>query len=324
MSSRAEMADHIGGLMDGTLDGPKAQQFLTEHSIASLTPASLAGAVDAVMARALPFPEFTDAIDCCGTGGDGLSTYNISTATALVIASAGIRVAKHGNRAVSSTSGSADVLQALGVKLDLTAEQSADLLRTTNICFLFAPQFHPGFARIAPLRKAIGTRTIFNILGPLCNPARVRKQLIGVFDRSLCMLIAEASQLLERECVIVAHGARGEDELSIIGESHLCALHEGYVAEGSFFPHDVGLNVAAPNALVGGDATYNAQALRAALEGTPSAYADAIMLNAAAGFIVAGTVSTLTEGIALARQQIHTGAALNTLEALITASHSYV
>ena len=324
MSARAQMAEQMDALFDGTLAGDDAIAFIAAQDIPSLTPEKLAGAVDAVMARAVAFPAFPHAIDCCGTGGDGLFTYNISTTAAFVLASHGVMVAKHGNRAISSISGSADVLQALGVNIDVSITHAEQLLRTTNLCFLFAPQFHPSFAKVLPYRKAIQKRTIFNILGPLCNPAHVQRQVIGVFDRSLLSLLAETAQVLGRECLITVHGAHGEDELSITGESFITALHEGYVAEGSFFPHDVGLNVADPSQLTGGDTAVNAQALKAVLEGKQSAYADAVALNAAAGFIVAGVAETITDGIAIARQQLHSGAALHTLNHFITESNYHV
>lgn len=321
MSTRAQMADAIGALLDGTLTGDAATRFLTEHDLSRITAHDLAGAADAVMARALPFPEFPDAIDCCGTGGDNRATYNISTAAAIVAAARGVTIAKHGNRAVSSKSGSADVLEALGVNTAISNERAAEMLGSIGISFLFAPNFHPGFARVAPIRKAIGRRTIFNLLGPLCNPALVKRQLIGVFAPEYCALVAETAQLLGRTQVMVVHGEDGTDELSITGPTHTAQLQGGSITYASIRPQDAGLVPQEGRALIGGDARQNALAMLDLFAGIESPYMDAVLLNAAALLMLAGKAASLNDGITLARSSIIRGDAQRKLEELIEASH---
>ncbi|MDX2094605.1 MAG: anthranilate phosphoribosyltransferase [Alphaproteobacteria bacterium] len=320
MTRRADIEAHIGALLDGTLSGDEAVRYLGALDISRLNPEQLAGAVDAVMARAKPFPVYEDAIDCCGTGGDGRATYNISTAAALVVAARGVKVAKHGNRAVTSKSGSADVLEALGMYTNITSEHAAKIMDEIGICFLYAPTFHPGFARVAPLRKAIGRRTIFNLLGPLCNPARVKRQLIGVFAAEYSSLMAETAQLLGRTHVMVVHGEDGTDEFSITGNTHVSYLQDGTIRYASIRPQDAGLSPHEGRTLIGGDATQNARALRDVLDGIESPYADAVLLNAAAMLMLADKAPTLYEGVALARSSIARGEARQKLEALIEAS----
>lgn len=320
MTRRAEMEEQIGALLDGTLAGDAAIAYLSGLDISRLNAAQLAGAVDAVMARAAPFPTYDDAVDCCGTGGDGRATYNISTAAAFVVAARGVKVAKHGNRAVTSQSGSADVLEALGMYTNLSPGQTAKIMDTLGICFLYAPTFHPGFARVAPLRKAIGRRTIFNLIGPLCNPARVKRQLIGVFAAEYGALMAETAQLLGRTHVMAVHGEDGTDEFSITGNTHVSHLQDGTIRYASIRPADAGLSPHDGRALIGGNATQNARALRDVLDGIESPYADAVLLNAAAMLMLADKAPTLHEGVALARSAIARGEARRLLDALIEAS----
>jgi anthranilate phosphoribosyltransferase len=322
MTVRSDMEASIGALLDGTLTGEEAVRFLTRHDITMLTSHALAGAVDAVMARAVPFPAFPDALDCCGTGGDGRSTYNISTAAAIVAAARGVTVAKHGNRAVTSQSGSADVLEALGVNTDITPARAAVMLNEIGITFLFAQNFHPGFARVAPLRKAIGRRTIFNLLGPLCNPARVQRQLIGVFAPEYCSLMAETAQLLGHTHVMAVHGEDGTDELSIAGTTHVVELSNNEITYSAIRPQDAQLQLQPGRALVGGSAAQNARALRDVLAGQASPYADAVAFNAAALLVIAGKATTLHEGVILARSTLARGEARRKLEQLIEESHA--
>jgi anthranilate phosphoribosyltransferase len=275
MSQRADMEGHIGALLDGAMAEEAAKEYLSALDITRLNAHQLAGAVDAVMARARPFAAHPAALDCCGTGGDGRATYNISTAAAFVVAARGVQVAKHGNRAITSQSGSADVLEALGMNTNMTPDAAAKTLDEIGICFLFAPSFHPGFARVAGIRKAIGRRTIFNLLGPLCNPARVKRQLIGVFAPEYCGLVAETLQLLGHTHAMVVHGDDGTDELSITGNTHVAHLAEGAIRYATIRPQDAGLPTHEGRALVGGVATQNARALRDVLDGLESPYADA-------------------------------------------------
>jgi anthranilate phosphoribosyltransferase len=314
------METQIGALLDGTFAGDEATRWLAALDISRLTPHQLAGAVDAVMARAVPFTEYPDALDCCGTGGDGRNTYNISTAAAFIVAARGVKIAKHGNRAVTSKAGSADVLEALGVYTSITAPHTERVMEQVGLCFLFAPTFHPGFARVAPMRRTIGHRTIFNLLGPLCNPAHVKRQLIGVFAPEYCALLAETCQLLGRTHVMVVHGDDGTDEFSITGNTHVSHLQDGKIRYASIRPQDAGLSPHPGRALIGGSAKQNAQALLDVLRGVESPYADAVLLNAAAMLMIADKAPTLYEGVALAKSTTARGEALKKLQQLVEAS----
>lgn len=322
MSLRHATQQLIGDLLDGALVGGAAIAKLSALDIEQLLPSQLAGAVEAVMARSVPFPAFPEAVDCCGTGGDGLQTLNISTAVAIVAASCGVVVAKHGNRAVTSTSGSADVLEALGVNTALAPEQLATVLREVGLAFLFAPTFHPGFARVASIRKAIGKRTIFNLLGPLCNPARVQRQLIGVYAPYLCGLVAEAAQLLGLQQVMAVHGDDGGDEISISTPTHIGLLQDGRLSFIAARPQDAGLQPQPLAAIRGGHAAENAEAMRAMLGGTKGAYADAVAINTAAVLMLAGKATNLYDGALMAHNAIALGKARKKLEQLVEATHS--
>ncbi len=320
MTAREEMTKTIGALLDGTFAGMEAQHWLASLDIHRITAEELAGAADAVMARAVPFPEYATAVDCCGTGGDGRATYNISTAAAIVAAACGVKVAKHGNRAVTSNSGSADVLGALGVNTLLEPDASARMMDETGLCFLYAPTFHPGFKRVSAMRAEIGHRTIFNLLGPLCNPARVRRQLLGVFGLSFCTPMVEACKLLGREHVMVVHGEDGTDEISIAGATHASTLMLGQIQNSRITPEMAGLEEQPGRALVGGNAQQNARAMREVFAGLESPYLNAVLINAAGVLEVAGAVTSLAEGVTLARAAITRGDATRKLKQLIDVS----
>jgi len=257
------------------------------------------------------------AMDIVGTGGDGMGTLNISTATAFVVAGAGVPVAKHGNRNLSSKSGAADALGALGINVMVGPAEVEAAMAETGIGFMMAPMHHPAMRHVGPVRAELGTRTIFNILGPLTNPAGVKRQLTGAFSADLIRPMAEVLQALGSERAWLVHGGDGTDELSIAAPSRVAALENGTIREFEIHPGDAGLPLHPFEDLLGGEAAENAAALRAVLSGTGRpAYRDAVLLNAAAALIVAGRASSLKEGVELARDAITSGAALSKVEAL--------
>jgi len=267
-------------------------------------------------ARAIAAPE-GDVIDTCGTGGDGLRTINVSTGAAIVAAACGCIVAKHGNRAVSSKSGSADVLEALGVRVDADATVVEKCLADVGVGFLFAPNLHGAMKHAMPARKALGVRTIFNLLGPLTNPAGATRQLIGVFDRTWVRPIAEVLGALGAERALVAHGTDGMDEITVTGPTHLAEWRDGAVHEWEFVPASVGVACDDPRALEGGDAAENARKLAEILQGKDSSpAADIVLLNAGAVLYVANKVECIADGLIQARDAITSGAAWGTLERL--------
>ncbi len=261
-------------------------------------------------------------IDTCGTGGDGKGTLNISTAAALVLAGAGVPVAKHGNRAASSRSGSSQVLEELGVRLDVPPELVSRAIREAGIGFLMAPRHHRAMVHVAPVRKELGVRTIFNLLGPLANPAGAKDQLLGVYDAKWLLPLAEVLRQLGSGRVWIVHGADGLDELSISGETHVAALDSGAIETFTVSPEDADLPIHPLEAIKGGDPATNAAALKDLLDGAKGAYRDIVVLNAAAGLMVAKRVDTLAEGARKAEEALDTGAARAALEKLIAVTHS--
>lgn len=249
------------------------------------------------------------AIDIVGTGGDGKGTLNISTAAAFVVAGAGVTVAKHGNRNLSSRSGAADALGEMGINVMVTAPVVERALEEIGIGFMMAPMHHPAMRHVGPVRAELGTRTIFNILGPLTNPAGVKRQLTGVFSPALLRPMAETLQRLGSECAWLVHGADGTDEVSIVGESAVVALENNAIRSFSVHPEDAGLSPHPFSAILGGSPAENARAFRVLLDGGKGAYRDAVLLNAAAALIVAGVANTLPEGVDMACESIDTGAA---------------
>ncbi len=256
------------------------------------------------------------AIDIVGTGGDGKGTLNISTAAALVAAGAGAVVAKHGNRNLSSKSGAADALTHLGINVMIGPEAVEKALEATGICFMMAPMHHPAIRHVMPTRQELGTRTVFNLLGPLTNPAGVRRQLTGAFSRRWIRPMAETLAALGSDRAWLVHGADGTDEVSIAGITHVAALEGGAVREFELHPEEAGLPVHPFDALIGGTPEENAAALRALLGGAEGAYRDAVLLNTAAALVVAGIASDLRDGVARARDSIGSGAAAAKLAAL--------
>ena len=279
------------------------------------TVAELTGAVRAMRARMGRVEAPPDAIDVCGTGGDGSGSLNVSTAVTFVLAGLGVTVAKHGNRALSSRTGGADVLTALGVNIDVPLERLPQVLRAAHCAFLFAPRHHAALRHAAGPRVELGTRTIFNLLGPLANPAGVTRQLTGVFDPSWARPMVETLFRLGSTDVWLVHG-QGLDELTIAGDNQVVALQDGAIREFTLTPEQAGFSRAPLAAIAGGDAASNAAALLALLRGSPGAYRDTVLLNAAAALIVAGRTAELRDGVALAAGSIDGGAALAALETL--------
>ncbi len=306
----------FGAMLDGAMADAEIAATLTELAVRGESAAEIAGAVLAMRARMKSITAPPGAIDVCGTGGDGQHSVNVSTAVALVVAACGVPVAKHGNRAASSLAGGADTLEALGLNLARASEMAEATLPDLGIAFLYAPAHHPALARMAPIRKALGRRTVFNLTGPLANPARVTRQLVGVAHPSLIALYRDAMRLLGTEAALIVSGEEGLDELSIAGPSHIAAIGLDRFA-GEFAPLNAGLMPHELGQLRGGDAAFNAAALRAMLLGYPCAYRDAVLLNSAAALIVAGQVDDWFEGVEEAAEAIDRGLASALLDCWI-------
>jgi anthranilate phosphoribosyltransferase len=256
-------------------------------------------------------------VDTCGTGGDATGTFNISTATAFVVAGAGIRVAKHGNRSVSSLCGSADVVEALGIRIDLPAESVGRCIDEVGIGFLYAPLLHEAMRYVVLARREMKIRTVFNLLGPICNPAQATAQVLGVYDEDLTEIMAQVLCALGTERAMVVHGSDGLDEITISGESKISEVRDGEVRTYYVTPEDFGIARAPIGAIRGGDARQNAEIIRDILSGQPGTRTDVVLLNAAAGLAVGGKAPGLREGIDLAREAIHSGNALSRLNRLV-------
>ena len=309
-------------MLKGDVDPVQAGAFLAALKVRGEKPSEIAAAARAMRAAAISFDGPEGAVDTCGTGGDGANTYNISTATAIVLAACDVPVAKHGNKAVSSASGSSDVLTALGVNVTAGPEKAEACLNAIGLAFLFAPHHHPAVKHVAPVRAALGVRTLFNLLGPLTNPAGAKRQLMGVYDKSLMVPIAETLLALGAVRAWVVHGDDGLDELTVTGPSHVAILRDGSVVSRTLTPAEAGLSRHDAADLVGGDAQTNAEALRAVLDGDKGAYRDAVLLNAAAGLIVAGVEDDLAPAAVRAIKAIDGGAAKAKLDALIQYTNS--
>ena len=297
--------------------------FLIGLKMKGETIGEIAGLVNGIRSNALPFKKIHNSMDNCGTGGDGLKTFNISSTSAFVIAASGIPVAKHGNRSVSSKSGSADVLEELGIALDLPTQKLEEIIEEVGIGFLFAPHVHPKIKRIQKVRKDLGIPTVFNLLGPLMNPVDLDSQLLGVYRRDLTKMFAQVLQTLGRKRAVVINGAGSMDEASLQGDNHLAILDNGTITEATIHPEDVGLPVYSNEEIVGGYAAENAQILKNVLKGKKGAHRDTVLFNAGIGIFVGGKANSIQEGIEIAKEMIDSGAAYDRLQKLIEASQTY-
>lgn len=320
--TREEAAAAFNRMMSGDATPSQMGGLLMALRVRGETVDEITGAAGAMRAKMLGVRAPDDAIDIVGTGGDGSGSVNVSTCAAFIVAGAGVPIAKHGNRALSSKSGSADVLAALGVRIDLTPEQVGRCIAQAGIGFMFAPAHHPAMKNVGPTRVELATRTIFNLLGPLSNPAGVKRQMVGVFSRQWVEPLARVLRNLGSEAVWVVHGSDGLDEITLSGPTFVAALDQGEVTTFEITPEDAGLARVPAEALRGGDAEANAAGLRGVLEGKHGAYRDVALINAAAALIVAGRAKTLKEGAAIGAKAIASGAALDRLKRLIAVSNS--
>lgn len=309
----------FGAMLDGKVSDEDVARFLVELSDRGETAAEIAGAARAMRARLIPIQAPATAIDVCGTGGDGMHTLNVSTAVAIVVAASGVPVAKHGNRAASSKAGAADTLEALGLDLDRAMETAEATLADIGICFLFAGKHHPAMGRIMPIRKAIGRRTIFNLMGPLANPAGVRRQLIGIARPGYVPIYADALARLGSEHSLIVAGDEGLDELSLAGGNEVAVVKDGRFVMQRVSPGEAGLAPAPVDAIRGGDPAHNAAALRRLLMGEEGAYRDAVLFNAAGALIAAGAAADWREGVEEAAETIDKGLAKSLLDCWIAA-----
>ena len=312
-----EALDAFGLILDGAVADEEIVRFLVALSDRGETASEIAGAARAMRARMIPIHAPANAIDVCGTGGDGHHTLNVSTAVSLVVAACGVPVAKHGNRAASSKAGAADTLEALGLNLDRAAETAEQTLADLGICFLFAARHHPAMGRIMPIRKAIGRRTIFNLMGPLANPAQVRRQLVGIARPAYVPIYAEALARLGTDHAMVISGDEGLDELSLAGGNELADVRGTTVSMLRTSAADAGLPSAPVSTLRGGDPEYNAAALARLLQGETGPYRDAVLYNAAAALMVGGAAQDWREGVEEAAEAIDKGLAKALLDCWI-------
>lgn len=314
---RATTEELMGRLMDGELSEAMKASLLIAMAMKGEAVSEIAGAAAAMRRRVTRIPhDVDDVVDTCGTGGDGKGTYNVSTAAAVVAAAAGAPVAKHGNRSVSSRSGSADVLAALGVRLDLSPEDAARCLRKVGIAFLFAPALHPAMKEVMPVRRALGVRTLFNVLGPLTNPAGARRQVMGVYSRHLVEPLAHVLGELGAVHALVVHGHDGLDEITLCAPTEVAEVRNGDVTVHQLTPEQLGIKPASPESLQGGTPEDNAAAFERLLAGEQGPFLEITCANAGAALYVAGKADSLIQGVELAREAITTGAAHRTLEEL--------
>ncbi|AWN47319.1 anthranilate phosphoribosyltransferase [Methylobacterium terrae] len=320
--TREEARRAFDHLLSGEVTHAQAGAFLMALRVRGEAVDEIAGAAGALRERMTRVAAPEGAIDIVGTGGDHSGSYNVSTLAAIVTAACGVPVAKHGNRAASSRSGAADVLAALGVGIGLTPEHLARCLSEAGLCFMFAQSHHASMRHVAPVRVEIGTRTLFNVLGPLCNPAGVPGQLLGVYAPSLAEPMTRVLSELGSRRVWTVHGSDGLDEITTTGPTAVVALEDGAIRRFTIDPRELGLRLSQPEELRGGDPEHNAAALREVLDGARTPYRDIGVLNAAAALMVAGRVDSLQDGVARAAQAIDTGAARAVLERLAVVSNA--
>jgi len=320
--SRDEAASAFDSMMSGEATPSQMGGLLMALRVRGETVDEITGAVSAMRAKMLRVNAPAEAVDIVGTGGDGSGSVNVSTCASFIVAGTGVPVAKHGNRALSSRSGAADVLASLGVRIDLKPEQVGRCVKEAGIGFMFAPAHHPAMKNVGPTRVELATRTIFNLLGPLSNPAGVIRQMVGVFSRQWVQPLAQVLKNLGAESVWVVHGSDGLDEITLTGPTFVAALERGSIRTFEVTPEEGGLGRANGDSLKGGDSDANAVALRSVLDGKPGAYRDVALLNAAAALIVAGKARTLKEGVALGAKSLDSGAAAAKLKHLVAVSNN--
>jgi anthranilate phosphoribosyltransferase len=319
--TRAEAREAFDVMMSGDATPAQIGGFLMALRVRGETVDEITGAVEIMREKMLPVAAPADAIDIVGTGGDASGSYNISTCAAFVAAGAGLKVAKHGNRALSSRSGAADVLMALGVKLDVPPEKISECISEAGLGFMFAPAHHSSMKFVGPSRVELGTRTIFNLLGPLSNPAGARRQVTGVFSKQWVEPLAQVLQNLGCEACWICHGEGGMDEIVPTGTTWISELKDGKITSFTLTPEEAGLRRSSFEDLKGGDAEHNANALRHVLGGKPSAFRDAAVMTAAAALVVAGRAPDLKQGVAAAQKAIDSGAAEAALNKLVKVSN---
>ena len=319
--SRDEAASAFDSMMSGEATPSQMGGFLMALRVRGETVDEITGAVMAVRAKMLRVTAPADAVDVVGTGGDGSGSVNVSTCASFIVAGTGVPVAKHGNRALSSRSGAADVLSSLGVKIDITPEHVGRCVAEAGIGFMFAPSHHPAWKNVGPTRVELATRTIFNLLGPLANPAGVKRQMVGVFSRQWVLPLAQVLKNLGAESVWVVHGSDGLDEVTPSGPTSVSALENGVIRNFEIAPEDVGLRKVKPEELRGGDAATNARAVQEVLEGKQTAFRDVALLNDAAALVRSGKAKDLQAGFKLAAHSVDSGEAEGRLDRLIVVSN---
>jgi len=329
---RTEAESVMNGIMSGKATDAQIAAFLTALRMKCETVEELIGFAKVIRAKAAPVRPKSDVaasfsgtdremlVDTCGTGGDATGTFNISTATAFVVAGAGVRVAKHGNRSVSSLCGSADVVEALGIRIDLTPEAVAQCIDEVGIGFLYAPLLHEAMRYVMLARREMKIRTVFNLLGPLCNPARASAQVLGVYNEKLTEMMAQVLCELGAHRAFVVHGADGLDEITITGETKISEVRAGEVKTYYLTPEDFGIKRAPIDQIQGGDASRNAEIIRNVLANQGGTHLDVVLLNAAAGLVAGGRARNLREAISLARESVESGEALSRLNRLMELS----